>query len=176
MTTSTVEKAGVGHKIARELRKLALYFVYLCSFFLAIRFYTNLVLADHQISFVRYGLCVLKSLMLAKIILMGESFRLDRDWNQTPLALTTVFKAAIFSALTLVFEVLEHLILGALHEKPAGEVIAEILDKGWPHLAAMTMVVFVAFLPFFAFRELAHVLGEGKLQELFLKRRVTADG
>jgi hypothetical protein len=174
MNTTTVEKAGIRHKIAREMRKLAFYFLYLCSFFLAIRLYTNLVLADHNINYVRYGLCVLKSLMLAKIILMGETLRLDKSWDETPLALLTVYKAAIFSALAFVFEILEHLVLGALHGKPPGEVIAEILEKGWPHLIAMTMVVFVAFLPFFAFRELGRAIGEGKLQHLFLKRRVPA--
>jgi len=77
----------------------------------------------------------------------------------------------IFSAFALAFEIVEHVILGWFHGKSPAAVFAEISEKGWPHLAAMTMVVFFAFLPFFAFRELGRVLGEGKIKELFFSRR-----
>jgi hypothetical protein len=46
----------------------------------------------------------------------------------------------------------------------------EIQEKSWPHLIAMMVVVFVAFLPFFAFRELEQALG-GEIQACFSKRR-----
>jgi hypothetical protein len=54
--------------------------------------------------------------------------------------------------------------------------LTELLDKGWAYLAAMMVVVFVAFLPFFAFRETERVLGKHKLQDLFLKHRVAVEG
>jgi hypothetical protein len=44
------------------------------------------------------------------------------------------------------------------------------LDKGWPHLVATTMVVFVAFLPFFAFRETGRAIGERRLYDLFFRK------
>ena len=50
-------------------------------------------------------------------------------------------------------------------------MLAELLDKGWPHIAGMVLVVFVAFLPFFAFRETERALGKGKLKDLFVKSR-----
>jgi hypothetical protein len=71
----------------------------------------------------------------------------------------------------LAFEAVEHLVLGMIHGKSLGEAFAEILEKGWPHIVATTLVVFVAFLPFFAFRALEDAIGEGKLRSLFLKRR-----
>ena len=175
MNGSTVDKMGTGHKLAREIRKLVAYFLYLSSFFLLLRFYTNLMLAAHQVNYMGYGLCVLKSLALAKIILTGESLRLDKSLGKTPLIVQTFYKAALFSAFALVFEVLEHLILGGIRGKAPAEVFAELLDKGWPHLLAMTMIVFVAFLPFFAFREAARALGNGKLQHLFFKWRAAVE-
>jgi hypothetical protein len=36
---------------------------------------------------------------------------------------------------------------------------------------ARSMVTFVAFIPFFAFAKLGFVLGEGKLDKLFFRRR-----
>jgi hypothetical protein len=114
---------------------------------------------------------LLKSLALAKLILTGEALRLGERRTQQPLLVLTVYYAVVFSAFALVFEILEHIVLGWLHGKGPAAVLAEILDKGWPHLVAMTMVVFFAFLPFFAFRETSRALGEGKLHDLFFKRR-----
>jgi hypothetical protein len=133
-----------------------------------------MVLAEYDISYFAYGLSLLKSLALAKIILTGEALRLGERFRGRPLIVPTVYKAVVFSGFTLAFEVLEHLILGWVRGRSAAEVFAEFLDKGWAYNVAMAMVVFVAFLPFFAFRETERVLGEGKLQELFLKGSAAA--
>jgi hypothetical protein len=171
MTSPATEKPGIRHKLAEEVRKLLAYFVYLASFFILLRTYTNLILAVHDISYVHYGLCVLKSLVLAKILATGEALRLDRRLGEPPLAVQTVYQAAVFSVFAFAFEVLEHVILGLVHGKAPAEVLSEILDKGWPHLLALALVVFVAFLPFFAFKETARALGGNTLKEMFFKRR-----
>jgi len=169
------EKHGHKEKLVHELRQLAAIFVYLAVFFTVFRLYTRLVLGSAEPNFARYGLILLKSLALAKIILTGEALRLGEWTRARPLAILTVYYAAIFSAFALVFEVLEHLVLGWLHGKASAAVFAEILEKGWPHLTGMTMVVFVAFLPFFAFRETGRVLGEGQLEQLFFKSKQMND-
>jgi hypothetical protein len=160
---------GVKHKLAHELRRLAITFLYLAGFFLVFRLYTKLVLKEYQVNFFAYGLTLLKSLALAKIILTGEALRLGETSRPRPLIVLTLYYSLVFSAFALAFEIVEHLILGWLRGERPTAVVAELLEHGWPHLAAMTMVVFVAFLPFFAFRETGRALGKGKLQELFFK-------
>jgi hypothetical protein len=169
MNGSAEKTMGAKHKLVHELRRLVGNFLYLASFFMVFRLYTNLVLQEYEISYFHYGLTLLKSLALAKIILTGEALGLGKTSRVRPLITLTVYFAVVFSLFALAFELLEHLILGWFHGKSPAAVFAEILEKGWPHLLAMTMVVFVAFLPFFAFRETARALGEGKLQDLFLK-------
>jgi hypothetical protein len=172
MTSSNAHQGGLKQKTLHELRRLVAIFLYLSAFFIVFRVYTILVLAEYQIDYFHYGLTLLKSLALAKIILTGETLRLGEKWFRTrPLIVLTVYFALVFSCLASVFEVVEHLIIGWMRGKSAAEVLGEIADKGWPHLVAMAMVVFVAFLPFFAFRETGRALGEGKLHDLFFKRR-----
>jgi hypothetical protein len=48
-----------------------------------------------------------------------------------------------------------------------GEVMSQY-NYEW---LAGALVIFVAFIPFFAFRELNQVLGEGTLRHLFFKNR-----
>jgi hypothetical protein len=169
MNGSGETSMGAKQKLVHELRKLAANFRYLATFFTVFRLYTRLVLEEYQINYFHYGLTLLKSLALAKIILTGEALRLGETSRPRPLIVLTVYYAVVFSAFALAFEILEHLILGWFRGKGPASVLAEILDKGRPHLLAMTLVVFVAFLPFFAFRETARALGEGKLHDLFFR-------
>jgi hypothetical protein len=169
MNDSHEKKVGIKQKLAHELRRLVAIFLYLSCFFMVFRLYTRLVLAEYQINYFEYGLTLLKSLALAKIILTGESLRLGERLFARPLIVLTFYYAVVFSAFALAFEILEHLVLGWFRGKDPSAVFAEILGQGWPHLIAMTVVVFVAFLPFFAFREAGRALGEGKLHDLFFK-------
>jgi hypothetical protein len=169
MNGSGEKRTGAKQKLVHELRQFVGIFLYLSGFFMVFRLYTKLILEQYEISYFAYGLTLLKSLAVAKIILTGEALRLGEMSRSRRLIVSTLYNAVVFSAFALAFEVLEHLALGWFRGKYPAEVFAEILDKGWPHLLAMAMVVFVAFIPFFAFRETGRALGGSKLHDLFFR-------
>src|SRR5262249_60213491 len=105
-------KPGKKQKIVHELQSLLWNFLYLALFFLVLRTYTHLILLERQISYVAYGLTLIKALALAKIILTGETLRLGERFHDKPLIVPTLYATLIFSALTLAFEVIEHVVLG----------------------------------------------------------------
>jgi hypothetical protein len=174
MASVHTENGGMKQKLVRESRQLLMIFLYLSVFFTVFRVYTRLILAEYEVNYYVFGLTFLKALALAKVILLGEAFHVGERYRHKPLIITTLYKTVLFCLCAFAFEVLEHLLIGLIRGKDLAEVVAEILDKGWAHLVAMTMVVFVAFLPFFAFRETERVLGVGKLQALFFKRNPTS--
>jgi hypothetical protein len=178
MTSAHAEQATRKQKIVHELRQLVGIFLYLALFFVVLRTYTHWILLERQISYVAYSLTLLKALALAKIILTGETLGLGERFHDRPLIIPTLYNTLVFSILALAFEVVEHLILGKIHGESLGEVFLEISEKGWLHLVGMSLVVFVAFLPFFAFRAMERAIGEGKLTDLFFKtrERKTAEG
>jgi hypothetical protein len=49
------------------------------------------------------------------------------------------------------------------------------LGKGYHKVLAGCLVVFVAFISFFAFRELGRVLGEGKIRTFFSGEEMTSE-
>jgi hypothetical protein len=171
MHSTKQESPSLKQKLVHEIRQLLFIAAYLASFFLVFKLYTRLVLAEYGVDYFAYGLTLLKALALAKIILTAEALHLGERFRERPLIVPTVYNTVVFAAFALVFEILEHIILGRFHGKTASGVLTEILDKGWPHLASMTLVVFVAFLPFFAFRETDRALGGTKLRDMFIKRR-----
>jgi hypothetical protein len=91
-----------------------------------------------------------------------------------PLFYPTLYKAFVFSELVGLFAVLEHVIGGLLHGKGILGGLAMLWNGGRYELLARCMVTFLAFIPFFAFRELELVLGEGRLMNLFFRRRMAA--
>src|SRR5262245_40208549 len=107
MTHTEADKVGVKQKLVHELRQLVVIFLYLAGFFMVFRLYTRLVLEEYQVNYFAYGLTLLKSLALAKVILTGEALRLGERARARPLIVLTLYYAVVFSAFALAFDVLE---------------------------------------------------------------------
>src|SRR5436309_656633 len=99
MNTSVETKQGAKEKLVHELRELFGIFLYLAVFFLVFRVYTRLMLEEYDINYFAYGLTLLKSLALAKVILTGEMIGLASrsEMRQRPLIYVTVYYAVVFS-------------------------------------------------------------------------------
>ena len=129
MEGSQTKPAGKKEKILHELRQLVAIFLYLAAFFLVLRTYTHLVLLDLQVAYVAYGLTILKALALSKIILTGETLRLGRRFDDRPLIIATLYNTSIFSLFALAFEIVEHLVLDAVHGESLGGSFATLMQN-----------------------------------------------
>jgi hypothetical protein len=63
---------------------------------------------------------------------------------------------------------------GLIHGKGFAGGLAELWSEGKYEIFSRCLITFFAFIPFFAFRELGMLLGEGKLRALFFRRNDTA--
>jgi hypothetical protein len=76
----------------------------------------------------------------------------------------------VFSFLVGVFTVLQHVIKGLWRGEGLAEGLADFLGKGFHELLAGSLVIFVAWIPFFAVKELGRVLGKDRVRALFFRR------
>lgn len=162
-------------KIVYEMTEYFINFAYLAIFFGVFTTYRRLILAEYQISYLNYGVGVVKALVLAKVIMLGDIVHLGRRLTGKPLIFSTLYRSIVFTIWVGLFSVVEHTIGGLLHGKGLAGGIVELMSKGRDELFAQCLVTFCAFIPFFAFKELARVLGEGKIFDLFYRRRATAE-
>jgi hypothetical protein len=144
---------------------------YLTLVFAAFTQYRRLVLAAHDITYTNYWVAVIEALILAKVVMIGDALRLGRRLDQRPLIFSTLFRTVVFSLFVGAITLIEHGIKSLWMGKGFTEGLVGFLGKGSHELLAGCLVVFVAFIPFFAFRELGRVLGEGKIWALFFRRR-----
>jgi hypothetical protein len=161
-------------KAKREFIDYAAIALYLAVFFCAIATYTILLLRKYNVSndALNYTFAIINALIIAKVILIGEMLRLGRPVETRPLYQAVFLKSVIFGLLVFAFHLLEEFVKRLIHGQPAGTVLHNIHIE---ELIARTIVIFCAFLPLFAFRELRRVLGEEEFYALFLKRRAAGN-
>lgn len=165
-------KFGWRQRITRELVSFGITFIYLAVIFGAFATYRRLILAEYEISYLQYGVSVIEALLLTKIIQVGDRLRLGQQIEYRSLIYPTVYKSVVYTIWVGIFQFAKHAVselargeggIGDLDELKRGEAYAFL---------AKCLVLFCAFLPFFAFKELARVLGTGRISALFFRRKV----
>jgi len=169
MTSKDSTAPGFKEKAEHELKDFAWISFYLAFFFCALVTYTTLLLKKYEISYLNYSFAIINALIIAKIILIGEWARLGRKAEARPLYQSVLYKAVVFAVLVFAFHFVEEFIKRLIHHEPFGTVWHNIqLDD----LISRSIVIFCAFVPLFAFRELGRVMGEDKLHAFFFKTGV----
>ena len=158
-------------KIARELADFGVNFLYLAFFFSMFTWYRRLILAEHHISYFHYGISIIEALILAKLIMIGRVLRLDRGFETKPLMVPVICRTVVFSLFVLSFKVIEQMVRGLWQGKGWGGSFDAFIHNNIYSMLAACLVMFIAFIPFFAVKELALVLGEGALFRLFFQKR-----
>ncbi|MFZ4538008.1 hypothetical protein [Propionivibrio sp.] len=146
--------------------------IYLALVFAAFTQYRRLLLAAHDIDYTNFGVALIEALILGKVIMLGDMFRLGRGLEQKPLIYSTLYKTVVFTFFVGVFTLVEQAIKILWAGKSLAAGFVEFLDKGPHELLAGSLVIFVALIPFFAVKELARVLGEDKIWALFFRGKI----
>jgi hypothetical protein len=171
MNSSSHKKKKVKEKVIHEMAEFWTIALYLTLIFAAFTQYRRLVLATHDITYTNYWVAVIEGLVLGKVIMIGDALHLGRRLEHKPLIYSTLLKTVVFSIFVGIFTLVENAAKGLWKGKGLAGGVTDFLGKGTHELLAGCLVVFVAFIPFFAFRELGRVLGEGKIRTLFFRRR-----
>ena len=169
MTSGQLEKPGMKSKLAHELREMAWIFLYLALFLCALATYSTLLLREFHVSYFVYGTALLNALIMSKIILLGEYFKLGRKQEGKPLIHTAVLKAFEFAILMAVFHVIEEVIKHLVDGHSLSNALHELTGVRLTEILARNLVFFCALVSFFAGRELRRVMGEEKFSALFFR-------
>lgn len=171
------QKSGWKEKAKREFIRYWINVAYLGIFFGLFAWYRRLILAHYEIEYLKYGVAIIEAMVLAKVVMIGDMVGLGRKlFEDRPLIYPVLYKSILFSFFVGLFAIAEGTIDGLLKGKGWTGWLVEVQDEGKYEFLARCLMVFVAFIPYFAFKELANMLGEGKLGKLFLRnRRVLAE-
>ena len=171
MDSADRNTGGLKEKARHELIEYGFNVIYLTLVFAAFIEYRRLILAVHDIAYENYWVALFEAVVLGKVIMLGSMFPLGRGLGGKPLILPTIYKTIAFCVLVAVFKVIEHTIMGLWNGQGLVGGLMEFVEKGPYEVFANSLVVFVALIPFFAFKELGRVLGRKMLWTLFFRRK-----
>jgi hypothetical protein len=176
-STGAADRRGAaGHKgdwkyrVIHEGRHFLGLFLYLWAIFGLLLLHESVVLARYHLPFTRWGAAFVAALVLAKVMLVMEEFNVARGFEDRPLIYPIVYKSVVFGVVFVVFYIAEETVAGMLRGHTALESVPSI-GGGTPlGMVVAVVIVSVALLPHFAFREVGRVLGEDELRALLFTR------
>jgi hypothetical protein len=156
---------------ARELRLLLIISTYLYVCFSALLFFKAAILHGEGIGFAPWGIAVVKAVVLAKFIMIGEALHVGNRMRSLPLIWATAYKAGVFLAFLIVLTLIEEAVIEVLHgHRAAPALAAEFGGARLTETVASCIVLLLILIPFFTYRGFDAALGKGALLQLLLAR------
>jgi hypothetical protein len=166
-----MEKRTIWQKIEHECRELLSASLFIVPFYLSFTAYRRYAGGQAGKAYVDYGMALVYSLIMAKVVLIGEIVGLGKQFEKKPLIIPTIIKALAFTALQLAFTLVEGVVRRVLRHEGLLGALRSSVAAGRRELLTRALVLFFAFIPFVALRELRRVLGEDDFHHLFTGKR-----
>lgn len=151
-------------------------FVYLWLLFALFTYHKAIVLAQYNIAYEPFGVAFINAFILAKVMLVAEKMNLAAKLRNKPLAYPILTKSVVLAVIFILFNVVETMIKGLWQGKALSDSLPKIGGGSPAEFIVTGLILAVALIPFFAFRELSRALGKGVLDGLLLRKRQKTSG
>lgn len=164
-------KPALRDRVKAEFKELFYISAYLLIVFSALTFYKSAILETASVRWLPWGFAVVKSLVLAKFIMIGHALHVGEGHGTKPLIWQIVHKSLAFLILCAGFTVIEEATVGFFDGKTFSESMAEVGGGTTEEMIATTIIMFLIFLPLFGYRALSEVMGQNALfRTIFVER------
>jgi hypothetical protein len=174
VANAAADAAGAGkrslkHRALHELEKYAVITAYLWLLFALFDLYRWQLLNEHGIVAWRQTFAIVNALVFGKVVLLGQALEVGKSLERRSLAWIVLGKSLIFALLLIAFHVAEELVAAWFTGRSLSYVFGEF-GGAPPRQLTYAAIFLVTLIPFFAFQEVARVLGPDSLRRLFFRR------
>ena len=164
-------KPSLHQRAMHEFKELVFIPLYLYVTLGAMIMMKTAVLHDQGVAFTPWGIAIVKAVVLAKFMMLGEINKIGGRGTTGPLIWPTLQKAFGLLALLIIMTIIE-----GSRCRPLPPAINRRLARGalWRRLQetlAGYLIMLVVLIPYGAFRVLGETLGEGRLERMFFVER-----
>jgi hypothetical protein len=147
-------------------RRFVVLFVYLWLLFALFVMNERIILRQNGINFAAQGFAVINALVLAKVMLVADELGLGRWMRRRPLIYQIISESLFLTVLFICFHIAEEVVIGLVHGQSLAASVPAIGGGGVAGLVCVAVIVFIALIPFFGFRDLSRALGSERLRAL----------
>ena len=144
--------------------------IYLWLILALFAIHRSIVLAEEHYNYQAQGFAIVNALILAKVMLIGEDLNLGSRFREKPLVYSILYKSLVFAVFFICFHIFEEVVVGMFRGKTVAQSLPAIGGGSLQGIVSVGAIVFVSLIPFFAFREIARVIGKRELWSLLLSR------
>jgi hypothetical protein len=153
-----------------ELKRYAIITLYLWVLFALFAAYKRMLLQENGISLWNQSFAIVNALIFGKVILIAQALDLGRGLREQALVWVVLGKSLIFAIVVILFHIAEEAVRAWFKGLPLSTSVADFGGGTWPGLLTYAAIFFVVLIPFFAFQEVAEVVGVAPLRDLFFTR------
>ncbi len=165
-------KAALAEKAETEAKELFFLTLYLFIVFGALVFLKSAIMEADGVHWGTWGFAAIKAVLIAKFIMIGRALHLGEGMRTKPLIWQTLHKAIVFTIFVAVLSVIEDAVIGmGVHGKSFSQSIADLGGGTIKQMIATSFIVFLVFVPLFAFGALSEVTEENALARAFFVKR-----
>jgi hypothetical protein len=157
-------------KLFREFTEFWVNAAYLALVFGVLATARRLTLSHYGIEVQDYFVGIIKALIIAKVIMIGAFLKISRKFENRPLVIPVFYKTILFVFWVMLFDFAEGFIRGYIDTGNLTDTIHFLMYKHFNKMwLGGLLFVSISFLPFFALKELARVIGYDNFRRMFLK-------
>jgi hypothetical protein len=123
------------------------------------------------VHFTPWGIAIVKAVVLAKFMMLGEMIKIEGRGNTGPLIWPTLQKALGLLVLLIIMTVIEEAVVGLFHHRSIAASLGDLFGPRLQETLAGYLIMLVVLIPYCAFRVLGENLGEGRLEGMFFVNR-----
>jgi len=166
-------KAAIAERAEIEAKELFFLTLYLFIVFSALLFLKSAILEAQGVHWGYWGFAAIKALLVAKFILIGRALHIGEGLRTRPLIWQTLHKAIAFTIFVATLTVIEDAAIGmAIHGKTFAQSTADLGGGTLRQMIATEFIVFLVFIPLFAFGALSEVMEDKALVRTFFVERL----
>ena len=167
-------KAAIAERAETEAKELFFLTLYLFIVFSALVFLKSAIKEADGVHWGYWGFAAIKAILIAKFILIGRALHIGEGLRTRPLIWQTLYKAIAFTIFVAILSVIEDAVIGmGVHGKTFSQSIADLGGGGTvKEMIATEFIVFLVFVPLFAFGALSEVMEDKALVRTFFVERL----
>jgi hypothetical protein len=173
---SIAQPRNLKHKVVEELKRFLVIFFYLWLVFGLLSIHRSMILSQNHLDYAEHTFAIINAFVFAKVLLVGEQLHIGRRFEDRPLIYPILHKSLVFSIVLISFHFVESVGVGMWRGHTFLDSIPPIIGWDPKGLLAVGFTCFVLLLPFFAFREIARVIGHDKMRAILFERRAVPAG
>ena len=171
MITETTAKAPLHQRAMHELKEVVFITLYLYVTLGAVILMKTAVLHTQGVEFTPWGIAIVKAVVLAKFMLLGEAIKIGGRSTTGPLIWPTLQKAFGLLVLLIIMTIIEEAVVGLFHHRSIPASLGDLFGPRLEETLAGYLIMLMVLLPYCAFRVLEEALGEGRLARMFFVDR-----